>query len=167
MLVKESENIPIRNYYSPGYSYVKLSYYKSFLVFTFVPFEYTKKNGKDIYSKKVFLSTSLDVEGAESLQKLALPIIKDGNEGNQMDVTLSCKNNASLTFMYKPDEENIMSVYLVIDKNNETIPFKFKARIEQVKVGDNWVTRIVHITLIEFVQILEEYIAGETKPMYY
>jgi hypothetical protein len=74
---------------------------------------------------KTHLSTSVNPEGAAFFHIHATRILDGKYSEEQVEVVLPCNNGASLTFEYKPDENNQMSAYMTINKNNEAIRFRF------------------------------------------
>jgi hypothetical protein len=74
-------------------------------------------------------------------------------------------NKAALIFEYKPDQGNQMAAYLAIDKNNQSIPFKFKTKEVQVKENGHTVTKVIQSKVIQsglgaFVKTIEGYLTG-------
>ena len=81
-------------------------------------------------------------------------------------MVLQCKRETILTLEYKPDENNQMTVYLVGNKNNETIPFKFKTQQIQEWVDGQMVTQVIQADLQEFAMILYKYILSSGNAEY-
>nr|WP_092067927.1 hypothetical protein [Dendrosporobacter quercicolus]NSL46847.1 hypothetical protein [Dendrosporobacter quercicolus DSM 1736] len=78
----------------------------------------------------------------------------------QILAVLQCNNNTTLIFEYKPDQYNQMDSYLTINKNNETISFKFKTHIYRVKEKGQMVTKIIQSGLGAFARMLDGYLPG-------
>lgn len=111
-----------------------MSFFKTNLTLNFVLYLGKDNIGRSQYSRTEFLSTTVNYEGAATLYLVAMFIL-DSNE-NQVEIVFPCINNAILIFECKPDENNQMTAYLVIDKNNGTIPFRFRTMQYRVKEND-------------------------------
>ena len=80
------------------------------------------------------MTTTVNPDGASYLYLNAMPIIRDINPENEVKAVLDCYN-AALIFEYKRDQDNQMVAYLTIDKNNQSITFRFKTHTYQEKVN--------------------------------
>ena len=156
----KSENTFIRALYAPGFSALTMSLFNMYLTVCFNPYTGKDNNGYDQYCKKTFLSTSIRYEGAALFQLTAIPILEGKDPEKQIEAVLRCGKNASLLFEYKPDENNQMTAYLTINKNNETIPFKFPTHEYKVKENGQVVTKVVQHGLAAFVSVLDGYLTG-------
>ena len=88
--------------------------------------------------------------------------ILDGqNSDEPIEVVLPCNNGTSLIFEYKPDQNNQMSAYLTINKNNETIRFRFKTTEYEETVNGQTVTKVMQTDLSIFTLILGCYLLGK------
>ena len=154
----KSANTYIRTLYSPGFSFLMMSFFKTNLTLNFVPYLGKDNVGRSQYSKTEFLSTTVNYEGAAALYMTAMPIL-DGNE-SQVELVLPCSNDATLIFEYKLDQNNQMSAYLVIDKNNETIPFRFGTHQFRAKENGQMVTKVLQSGLGAFTKTMEAYLSG-------
>ena len=154
----KSENIKIRTLCSPEVAYVEISYFRTYLTLKFVPWVGKDHNGLDQYCKKTFSSTTLNPEGAAYFYGIAMSIVNGKEADIQFPAVLPCKNDTTLTLEYKPDENNQMAAFLVINKNNETISFKFNTWQTQGFVDGQPVTKVVQTELQEFAMILFGYI---------
>jgi len=154
-------NVQIRTLYAPGYSSIMLSYFKTNLVFSFAPYVGKDNRGVDQYCIKSFLSTSINPAGAAFFYMQASRILDCRHSGGQVEVVLPCNNGASLTFEYKPDENNQMSAYITINKNNDAIRFRFPTTEYQDNVDGQWVTNLMQTGLGTFALILGCYLAGK------
>ena len=154
-------NIQIRTLYAPGYSSLMMSYFKTNLVLGFTPYIGKDNLGFSQYCKKTFFSTSINPEGAAFFYMQASRILDCRHSGEQVEVVLPCNNNTILTFEYKPDENNQMSAFMTINKNNVVTPFKFKTTEYQENVDGQWVTKYMHTGLGTFALILGCYLAGK------
>jgi hypothetical protein len=159
-------NSQIRIIYAPGYSYLVMSYFRRNLVLNFVPWLSKNHLGKDEYSKEVFLSTSIYHDSAAFFYLQASRILDGKDSGEPIEVVLPCNNDTTLTFEYRPDENNQMSTYLTINKNNQTIPFRFPTTEYQEKVDGQMVTTVMQTGLGIFSLILGCYITGSAADLY-
>jgi hypothetical protein len=155
-----SANIPIRTLYTPGFSSLAMSYFKTNLIFSFAPYIGKDDQELDKYCKKSFLSTSVNPDRAAFFYVQASRIIDGKNPEEQIEAVLPCYNGTTLTFAYKPNENNQMVAYLVINKNNEMISFKFQTTEYADNIDGQMVTKIVQTGLITFHLILGCYLAG-------
>jgi len=139
-----SENTKIKTLYAPGFSSLTMSYFKSNLVLKFIPYIGENNQGIDQYSKNVFYNTSLNPTRAAFFFNQASRIL-DGKANEPIDVVLPCNSGTNLTFEYKPDQNNNnpMTVYLTIDKNNVTVPFRFETIEYFINVEGQMVTSII------------------------
>ena len=154
-------NIQIRTLYAPGFSSLMLSYFKTNLVLSFAPYIGKDNRGFDEYCKKSFLSTSINIEGAAFFYKQASRIIDCRHSEELVEIDFPCNKGASLIFEYKPDENNQMSAFLTINKNNQAIKFRFSTTEYQDNVDGQWVTNIMQTGLVTFALILGCYLAGK------
>lgn len=153
-----NKNTYIRSLYSPGFSSLTMSFFRTNLTLNFVPYLGKDNVGLSQYSKTEFLSTTVNYEGAVALYLSAMPIL-DGN-GSQMELVLPCSNNATLILEYKPDQDNQMSIYLFINKNNRTIPLRFGTMQYRTKENGQMVTKVIQSGLGAFTKTLDAYLSG-------
>ena len=153
-------NTFIRRVVSPGYSVLTLSLYRLNLVLKLRPVIGKDKRGFDIYCRDTFISTSLDYDGATVFHQTAMSIYKGNEPENQLELTMPSGNNATVTLAYKPDEANQMTAYLVLSKNNITIPFRFATCQYQTCVDGKWITKVCQAGLGAFAMVLEGYLRG-------
>lgn len=151
-------NTYIRTLYSPGFSLLTMSFFKTNLTLNFVPYLGKDNVGRSQYSKTQFLSTTVNYEGAAALYLAAMPIL-DGKE-SQMELVLPCSNNVTLILEYKPDQDNQMGTYLLINKNNKTILLRFGTMQCRVKENGQMVTKVIQSGVGAFVKILDAYLSG-------
>ena len=121
---QKSANTKIQTLYAPGFSYLAMSLYMTKFVFNFVPWLSQDNTGRSQYSKDIHLSTTITPEVVAYFYTQATSIL-DGTAEKEIEAVLPCKNDATLFFQYKPDENNQMSAYLTINKDNKTISFRF------------------------------------------
>jgi hypothetical protein len=157
-MYKENTNIFIRGLYSPGYSSLIISFFKGNLVFKFVPYVGKDARGFSRYSKETFLSTSINYGGASYFLLTAMSILYGEEADRQLVAEYPCSNGATLTLENKPDENNQMRAYLVINKNKVTIPFSFDIQPYKLMVDGRMVPRIHQSGLGVFAFALEGYL---------
>lgn len=104
-----NNNTYIRTLYSPGFSFLMMSFFKTNLTLNFVPYLGKDNVGRSQYSKTEFLSTTVHYEGAAAFYMTAMPIL-DGNE-SQVELVFPYSNNATLIFENKLDQDNQMGAY--------------------------------------------------------
>lgn len=158
MYNNKSTNTYIRTLYSEGFSFLMMSFFKTNLTLNFVPYLGKDNMGRSQYSKTEFLSTTVHYEGAAALYMTAMPIL-NGNE-SQVELVLPCSNQATLIFEYKLNQNNQMGAYLLINKNNETIPFRFGTMQYRVKENGQVITKVIQSGLGAFAETLDGYLTG-------
>lgn len=112
-----NNNTYIRTLYSPGFSFLMMSFFKTNLTLNFVPYL-----GKDV--------------------ELVFPY----------------SNNATLIFENKLDQDNQMGAYLLINKNNGTMNFRFGTMQYRVRENGQVITTVIQSGLGAFVKTLEAYL---------
>lgn len=70
-----------------------------------------------------------------------------------------CSNGATLIFEHKIDPNNQMATYLLINKNNEMIPFSFGRVHCRIKENGQMVTKVIHSGLGVFAKTLDAYLS--------
>jgi len=153
-------NTVIRFLYSPGYSSLRLSLYAYNLVFSFSPHIGKDNRGFDKYCTKRFSSTSVNYESASFFYQTAMSIITGENSNKEILAVLQCSNNTTLTFEYKPNQNNQMCAHLAIAKNNEVYHFLFPTHQYQVKENGQTVTKVIQSGLGVFAKTLDGYLTG-------
>ena len=154
-----TSNTIIKTLYSEGFSSLMMSYYKYILVLTFNPYIGKNNVGFPQYNIKTFLSTSVNYEEAALFYLTAMSILEGKNADKEISAVLT-RNNATLTFEYKPDQNNQMTAYLVINKNNQIIPFRFNTKTYQAQENGQMITKVVQAGLGVFAKTLESYMTG-------
>jgi len=160
-------NLLIRNLYSPGFSFIMISFYKTGLTFGFTPWVSTDNTGRSQYDKKRFQSTTIDYDKAAALYLAATKVL-NGTDKQQVQLVLQCNNNTILAFEYKPDQNGRMKAYLVLEKNRSTIPFEFVTREQRIKQNGQMCTVEVQSGLTAFAMVLQAYLVsvnGESSTM--
>jgi hypothetical protein len=149
----------MRNFYAPGYSSITLSFFNWNLSLRF--YRYSGKNnvGRDHYDLKNGVTTTVDYDSASCLHQVAMFILDDINSEKEIRGVLQC-NNAALIFEYKREQDNQMAAYLTIEKNDQSISFRFRTHTAQVMENGQMVTRVVQSGLGAFANTLESYLTG-------
>jgi hypothetical protein len=164
----EQKNVPIRTLYAPNYSCLIMSYFKASLVLNFRPYVGQDQQGFDQYSDGVHLSTSLNPDGASFFYMQACQILDGKVSGEPIEAVFTCKNDTTLVFEYKPDENKQMIAYLTINKNNRTIRFRFATVEYDGKTEDGReFTAVIQTGLGIFAVVLGCYIAGSAANLNY
>jgi len=160
MYTNQSANIHIQTLYSWGGSYLSMSYYMTYLVIKLVPCIGVNRQGFARYSDDIFISTSIDRNGAALFISLAAPLLSGKDLENPVQAVLPCNNGASLDFEIKPDENKQTSAYLIARKGYSTIPFKFASTQSKVYENGKMTTKTEHVDLGIFIGVLEGYLKG-------
>lgn len=93
------------------------------------------------------------------MYQIASSIFNGNNPETQIKSVFSC-NNATLTLEYKPDENNSMYTYLTIDKNSETLVFRFSVHTCKVNENGQMVTKVIQSGIGVFAMTLRGYLSG-------
>lgn len=153
-------NTYVRSLYSEGLSSIMISFFNTNLTLSFTPCIGKNHMGLDQYDFKKSLRTSINYEMVTFLYLVSKSIIDGKYAEQQVSAVLQCNNNTTLILEYKPDQYNQMDSYLTINKNNETISFKFKTHIYRVKENGQMITKIIQSGLGAFVKTLDGYLTG-------
>jgi hypothetical protein len=154
---KVNASTVIRHFYAPGYSFIMMSYFNTHLSLRF--HRYTGKDnvGLSQYDCKNGMTTTVNYEGAAYLYQVAMPILEDMNSEKVINAVLPC-NKAALIFEYKPEQDNYMAAYLTIEKNDQSIPFRFKTQQVKVQQNGQMVTKVIQSGLGAFTKTVEGYL---------
>jgi hypothetical protein len=117
------------------------------------------KDGSDQYDLKNGLTTTVNYENAYYLYQAAMYILKDINSEKEIRAVLPC-NKADLILACKREQDDQMAVYLTIEKNNQSISFRFKTQQVQVKENGQMVTKVIQSGLGAFAKTIEGYLTG-------
>ena len=156
---KKAVGTYIRTLYSKGFSSLMMSFYNTNLSFCFARYTGDNNAGLSQYDKKNLVTTTINYEGASLLHLLTMSILNDMNSEKEIKAMVSC-NNAALIFEYSPDQNNQMGAYLTIDKNQQSITFRFPTHTYQIKTDGQMVTKVIQSGLGVFVRTIEGYLAG-------
>ena len=149
------DNTYIRSLYSPGYSSLLLSLYKTNLTLGFTPWV----GRLNQYEQKGFRSTSIDYEKAAALCLLAKPIL-EGNHNYPVYYAIPCNNDATLILELKQDRDGQMRSYLTLEKKREQITFQFSTQTYKVNENGKMVEKVIQAGLGVFILTLEAYLTG-------
>jgi hypothetical protein len=144
--------------YAKGYSSLTISFFNYNLSFNFIPYVGLDHRGLNNYDRKLHQSTTVNYEAAAFLYISAMSIINDKQD--YTEAVLQCNKNATLTFRHRSDTDNQMETYLIIEKNNATIPFRFPTRECKVRENGKVVTKIIPSGLGVFAMVLDGYLTG-------
>jgi hypothetical protein len=150
----------IRTLYSENLSYLTITFYNTNLSFKFVPFMTKDANGKNKYNEPKSITTTINYEGAALLQYAAMDIIKNINHTDTMRVPVECNNGVRVVLERKLDQNNQMTTWLSIEKNGETVLFKFDTKIIQITKNGQNISQIIESGLLVFIKIIEGYLTG-------
>ncbi len=154
---KKLLNLHVRTLYSRDFSSLMLSQYKANLTFSFAPYAGKDNRGIDQYDLKMFLSTSVSYVEAAAFFHIAESIVSGKNKPRKFTLA---RNKATLLFEFKPNQDNQMEAFLVIMKDNRSIPFKFSTAVYETQENGQTVTEIIQTGLIAFAQALQGYLSG-------
>ena len=89
---------------------------------------------------------------------MAKYITEDINSENETQAVVQCNNNTTIILDYKRDQNNQMTACLIINKNNQSYPFKFSTHTQQIKINGQFVTKVVQTQLFVFAKTIESYL---------
>ncbi len=152
-------NTYVRTFYSEGFSSLVMSHYNTNFSLCFNRWVEKDSRGMEVFDTTNGLSTTLNYEDASLLFQVAMSILNGENAENEIKAVLQC-NNATLTFDCKKEENNQMVAYLTIDKNNQSISFKFSDFQYQIKQNGQIVTKVIQAGVGALAEILHGYLSG-------
>ena len=159
MYNSNSENTEIATLYAPGFSYLRMSYFRTYLTLDFAQWLNRDNTGKDYYCKKTRESTTVNHVGAKGFYQLAKSIIDGSGAGKQVDIVLSCKRGADLIFEYKPESDGQMMAYLTINKDNLPIRLWFPLnQYDEINENGQKVTKVIQRGLGTFAKTMYGYL---------
>jgi hypothetical protein len=106
------------------------------------------------------MTTTVSYEGAALLYLVAAKIFDDRHPEREIKAVLPCLKNTTLTLEYKPGQNNQWDVYLTIERDNKTIPFKFKTHTYTFRESGQLVTEVIQSGLGAFGKMIEGYLTG-------
>jgi hypothetical protein len=149
----------MRNFYAPGYSSMTLSFFNWNLSLRFYRYSGKDKDGFDRYDLKNGITTTVNYENASYLHQTAMLILKGINTEKEIKAELPCYN-ATIILEWKPDHDNQMAAYLSIEKNDQSISFRFRTHTVKVMENGQMVTKVIQSGLGAFAMTLESYLNG-------
>ena len=131
---------------------------------TYLTFDFCRYTGKD---KIIILNTYdldnmgiiVNFEAASFLHQLAMTILDDKNSGNEIRALIRCCN-AYLIFEYKPDQNNQKIAYLTLDKNHQSVSFRFPTLPCEDERDVQNITEVTQLGLYVFAKTIDEYLTG-------
>ena len=135
-----------------------MSFYNTNLSLCFCRYIGKNNAGLSQYDTNNLVTTTINYEGASLLYQIAISILNGKNSENEIKAVLQC-NNAALIFDYV-SEGSQMVAYLSIDKNNQSITFRFSTHTYQVKNDGQLITKVVQSALGAFAKTVEGYLTG-------
>lgn len=150
-------NTIVRTLYSPGYSYVRMSLYRTGMNLLFTPHVGFDNVGRSIYDRSKCQSVTIDYEQAAGLCQLATPIIEDKADW-QVCHRIFCNKQAELIFEHKLEQNGQRQTYLTLEKNGLRIPHMFKTMPYFVVENGKKIEKIMRTDLGVFEKALEGYL---------
>jgi len=157
--IMTNKNRFIRNIYSPGYSFITLSYYGNGLSIGFTPHIGYEECGKSIYAREKFQSVTIDYQQAAILYLLMKPVA-EGVTVWEFRHKISCNKQAELIFEYTMNPDGDKRAYLTLNKNGDEISFEFPVGKNFVMENGDEIIIEVQYWLELFVRILDNYLAS-------
>lgn len=152
-------NTYIRNIYSPGFAYMTLSFYRTNLSISFVPWVSRDKVGRDRYDNNRFVSTTINDESAASLYFLSKQIV-EGTLTAPAQYQIQCSKQCTLSFEYGPGQDGQMKTHLIIEKEKDKIAVEFQTHEYRVKEDGKITTKIIQSGLMVFAEVLSAYLSA-------
>lgn len=145
----------IRNLYSPGFSYIRLSFYKTNLSISFSPWLRSDKTGRSVYDKRSIMTTV----GDENVAALSFLVkrIAEQELSTPVQFVIPCNNNTSLTFEFDGEQAR-----LTIVKKDEKVAFEFVVHRYKTKENGMVVEKVVQSGLLAFKEVLTAYLTAIT-----
>ena len=144
----------IRNLYSPGFSFITLSFFKTNLSVRFTPWINQNQTGRSQYDAKKFIVTTISDESAASLYYLAKKIAEESLR-DPVQYVIECNNKTTMVFEYDADKAT-----LSIEKGREKIVFEFAVHQYRVKEDGRIVTKTIQSGLLAFGEVLQAYLTA-------
>lgn len=150
----------IRTLFSSGMSSLTIKFFNVNLSLQMMPFTGKDANGRDQYDRQRSVMTTINFEGAALLLKMAKDVIDGKVEGENVQVDVPCNNNVTVSMVWNRGENGQSSTQLTINKNGQTIPFRFATATYKVRQNGQVTQKIVEIGLDVFAKTLEGYLTG-------
>lgn len=157
---RTSTSTQIRNMYSDGMAYLNIKFFNTNISFQFAPFISKDATGRSSYDQQKSLMTTANFDGAFALYKMALDIVNGGTAAQGGLLSVPCAGGAALILERKMGQNGQMETYLVISKNNTSIPFRFSTHQMQVSENGQMITKTIESGLGAFLKTLDGYLTG-------
>ena len=144
----------IRTMYSPGFAYIRFSFYKTNLSLSFCPWVDKNNMGRSHYDMKKYLNTTISDENAAALYLIAKNIA-EGNQSNPVQYQIQCNNQTLVSFEHDSEETRF-----IIEKNKDRIVFRFVTHRLRERVNGEIVTKTIQSGLMFFAKILQTYLTA-------
>jgi len=112
-----------------------------------------------VYGKKGIMTT-INWDQAAAIYIVANDIINGKRAAQEISMTIPCAGGTSLALERTHGQTGQMETFLSINKNNESITFKFNIIEVQVKENNQMVVKVIEAGLGAFAKILEGYLEG-------
>ena len=157
----------IRNLYAPEFSSIMLSFFKTNLSISFMPWLGRNDMGRSQYDTKNSQRTTISDENAAALYSLARAII-DGKQTNPVQYVVERNKDTRLIFEYRQNQNNQMRAYLSLEKNGQTILFEFAVHLFKEKENGRVVVKEIQAGLEAFSQVMIAYLTaiGADRQLY-
>ena len=136
----------------------------SFLTTTYLTFDFFRYTGEDsivinTYDEFRDMSITVNYEAAALLHQLAMSIIDDINSENEIRALIR-HGNDNLIFEYKPDRNNQKFAYLTLEKNHQSVSFRFPTLPCKDERDGHIITEVTQSGLCSFAKTINEHLTG-------
>lgn len=152
--MKQPTTTQIRNFYSPGLSYLNLSFFNNGISFRFAPFQGQSQNGRDRYDLNNAETTVINYDKAFALYELTKNIVDHKIEGCKLDI--DC-NGGKLSFIYNGTGTDPT---LILEKNGRKIEFRFETTQAEIMKNGQRETKYLNSQLGVLMKTLDGYLSG-------
>lgn len=148
----------IRNFYSDS-CYMNMSFFNTNLSFRFYPAMPQKDSmGRNSYDMKNGLTTTIDAEYAYALFKTIDDVLT--NKVQECVLNIPCAGNATLSFKREQVPTGEIASFLVINKNNMTLAYRFPVTTITVKENGVVVNKTIESSLGAVQKTIDGYLTG-------
>jgi hypothetical protein len=148
----------IRYFYSPDSS-MAVVYNGWHLSFRFYRYSGMDNRGFSKYDLKNGMIATVDYEYASCLYQVLMFILNDKNSEKGINIVFE-RNNFTLFFEYKPDENKQMAAYFTIEKNDQSISFEFNTCTVLVIENGESIPKVFQSDIGAFAKLIERYLTG-------
>ena len=149
----------IRTLYSPGFSYLVISFFNTNLSFRLCPYTIDERSHINRFDKSKALMTTVSYDNASFLYQVAMSIVNGDYSMNHIKAVIP-SNNCSLILEYRPDENSPAGAFLTINKNNEAVSFQFPIGSYEVIDNGERITKVIQSGLGVFAMTIYGYLTG-------